>query len=45
MKAMVSERDVFDEWAKKWDDDNYRKIRAYNQKFISYILRKANNEV
>jgi hypothetical protein len=41
---MVSEGDFFDEWAKQWDADNYRNIRAYNRKFISYILRKANND-
>ncbi len=44
---MASERDVFDffeKWAEEWDAENYRKIRAYNQKFASYILRKAKHD-
>ncbi len=44
---MTSEGDVFDffeAWAEEWDADNYRKIRAYNQKFTSYILQKAKHD-
>lgn len=34
----------WDEWADKWDAEFYREIRVYNQKFTSYILKKANND-